>query len=127
MVEEAYRYFFEINLIGEPTFAVIRRKSPAIADGFDTQMTQRIDWEFFTRFFAGQPILHCPEILGTYHIHARSTSIANARFANHRREYNHLLAIVMQRFGTCLGPTRLAKLERRRAKIAGRFAFWPFS
>src|SRR5262245_14365814 len=35
MLQEAYRYRFEVNLIGEPTFAVMRRSSPDLHKGFD--------------------------------------------------------------------------------------------
>lgn len=117
MLQEAYRYRFEINLIGEPTFVVLRRSSPAVERGFDPLMTQMIDWEFFTRFFLDRPILHCPEMLGTYHIHRRASSIGNAALSHHYREYDHLLEIVLQRFGPSLGRWRARQLRRHRGRI----------
>jgi glycosyltransferase involved in cell wall biosynthesis len=117
MLREAYRYRFEFNLIGEPTFVMVRRNSPAVGKGFDPLMTQMIDWEFFTRFFADRPILHCPEVLGTYHIHKRASSMKNASPSRHHREYDYLLGVVLQRFGPSLGLWRSRQLRRRRRRI----------
>ena len=117
MLREAYRYRFEINLIGEPTFVILRRSSTVVERGFDPLMTQMIDWEFFTRFFVDRPIVHCPEVLGTYHIHRRAWSIENAAPSRHYREYDYLLGIVLQRFGPSLGRWRARQLQRRRSRI----------
>ena len=91
MIEEAMRFCFEINLVGEPTFLAVRREHPAALAGYDPSMAQMIDWEFTTRFFLDGPVVHTPERLGTYHVHARGQSIENAPLSRHYREYAYLM------------------------------------
>jgi glycosyltransferase involved in cell wall biosynthesis len=117
MLEEAHRHLFQINLIGEPTFVVMRRNASAIKKGFDARLAQMIDWEFFTRFFVEQPILHCPEVLGTYHIHSRSASVRHARDSNRHQEQEYLLRILIQRFAGALARKQIAKLQLHKISI----------
>jgi hypothetical protein len=117
MVEEAMRFRFEINLVGEPSFCVVRRDHPAVARGFDEQMQQMIDWEFATRFFADGPIARCHDVVGTYHIHSRGSSLANARLSRHYREYDHLLGVVRERFARHLTPEQARALDERRTEV----------
>jgi hypothetical protein len=124
MLSEVYRYRFEINLIGEPTFVVMRRNSPALTAGFDPLMSQMVDWELFTRFFVDRPIVHCPEILGAYHIHAKASSIANVHLSRHYREYEHLLGIVLERFAGVLGIWRSTVLKIKHSKVRSLYRNW---
>jgi glycosyltransferase involved in cell wall biosynthesis len=117
MVEEAMRYCFEINLLGEPTFVMLRRDCEAVRRGFDAEMSQMIDWEFFTRCFTDRPILHVPEVLGTYHIHARASSIDNAPLSRHYREYDHLIEVVRRRFAGVLREDEVARLDVRQVEV----------
>ncbi len=114
MLDEALRFRFEINLIGEPSFAVFRRDHPAVAVGFDEQMQQMIDWEFFTRFFAEAPVARCHDTIGSYHVHARGSSLANAKLSRHYREFDHLLGVVLERFAATLTAIDRGALEERR-------------
>ena len=123
MTKEAHRHRFKINLIGEPTFVVMRRKARALAKGFDTRMKQMVDWELFTRFFVDQPILHCPEVLGKYHIHCQSASTAFAQGSDQSWEHEYLLRILIQRFARSLGPRQLAQLQHRHTRIKVYSAF----
>jgi glycosyltransferase involved in cell wall biosynthesis len=117
MIEEAMRFQFEINLIGEPSFCIMRRDHPAVALGFDERMKQMIDWEFFTRFFADGPIARCHEVVGTYHVHARGSSLANARLARHYREYDYLIGVTLARFARQLAPDQVLALNERRVEV----------
>jgi glycosyltransferase involved in cell wall biosynthesis len=116
MIEEAMRFRFEINLIGEPSFVVFRRDHPAVARGFDERMEQMIDWEFFTRFFVDAPIARCDEVVGSYRVHRGGSSLRNARLSRHYRELDLLLGIVLERFARRLAPEQAAALELRRAE-----------
>jgi tetratricopeptide (TPR) repeat protein len=116
MIEEAMRFGF-INLIGEPSFCIVRRDYPAVAQGFAEGMQQMIDWEFFTRFFADGPIARCHDVVGTYHIHARGSSLANARFARHYHEYDYLIGVTLARFARQLAPDQVRALEERRVEV----------
>ena len=117
MIEEAMRFKFEINLIGEPSFVVLRRDHPAVAQGFDEGMQQMIDWEFFTRFFAGAPIARCHDVVGTYHVHAGGSSLANSRLSRHYVEYEYFLGIVLPRFERSLTPDFARVLKERRDEV----------
>ena len=117
MVEEAMRFSFEINLVGEPSFAMMRRDLPEVHTGFHDKMSQMIDWEFFTRFFVDRPVLHTDEKIGTYHIHARATSIRNSPLSKHYQEYDILLQTIHRRFGEVLTTEQKNQLERRHAEV----------
>lgn len=117
MLDEALRFQFEINLIGEPSFAVFRRDHPAVAAGFDERMQQMIDWEFFTRFFAVGPVARCHDVVGSYHVHARGSSLANARLSRHYREFDHLLGVVLERFAVALTAADRTALDARREEV----------
>ena len=117
MVAAAMEHRFEINLIGEPSFTMVRREHPATRAGFDVSMRQMLDWEFVTRFFADRPVLHCAEILGTYRIHAAAASIDNAPLSLHYREYDYFLGIVLGRFQVRLDPEQTHVLEQRREEV----------
>ena len=118
MVDEAMRFAFEINLIGEPSFALFRRDHPAVRAGFDESLQQLIDWEFWTRFFAAGPIARCHDVIGTYHVHQRGSSLANRHLSRHYREYGHLLDLVPLRFAPHLTAADRAALDARRLEVA---------
>ncbi len=114
MFREALVHHFRINLIGEPSFVIFRRENPAVEEGFDPLMTQMMDWEFFTRFFKDKPILHCPKVLGTYHIRGKGASVDNAKnLVRHHREFDHLLELVLERFRAFLDEESRALLREK--------------
>lgn len=117
MLDHACRHCFELNLIGEPSFAIFRRRSPAAAGGFDERLPQLLDWEFFTRFFVDRPLLFAREELGVYHLHAQAESLRNSA-RDHYPEVHRLQGIALERFGHLLGDERRRALEGRRAEIA---------
>lgn len=114
MCREAMQHAFEVNLIGEPAFSMFRRQHPATQGGYDASMSQMMDWEFQTRFFASGPIVHCPEVLGTYHIRAAGVSVDNAQdLSRHYREYAHLLQLVLERFARWLSEADEERLREQ--------------
>jgi hypothetical protein len=123
MIDEAMRFRFEINLIGEPSFVVVRNDHPAVAAGFDPGLSQMIDWEFFTRLF-DCPVVHSTANVGSYHIHSAGQSVENAPLSRHYREYDHLLGIVMQRFAGILDAEQMESLKVRRDEVVALRAEW---
>lgn len=117
MIEEAMRHRFEINLIGEPAFVVVRRDTPEARAGFHPEMVQMLDWEFSSRFFASRPILHCARELGAYHLHGAGASVGNAPMARHYRECDHMLGSVLERFAPRLAAEQRAILAERRREV----------
>ncbi len=114
MLDAALERLFEVNLIGEPSFTLVRRDHPATRAGYHPRMKQLIDWEFASRFFVERPILHCPEILGTYRIHASASSVGSAASASQHREYMLLLESVLVHFMARLSPEQVERIESRR-------------
>jgi glycosyltransferase involved in cell wall biosynthesis len=118
MVDEAMRFAFEINLVGEPSFAIFRRDHPAARAGFDEGMQQLIDWEFWTRFFAVGPIARCHDVVGRYHVHQGGSSLANRHLSRHYREYGRLLERVPERFASLLTAADRSALDARSVEVA---------
>ncbi|MCB9920400.1 MAG: glycosyltransferase family 2 protein [Planctomycetes bacterium] len=117
MRKQAMRHAFEINLIGEPSFVLFRRDHPAVEAGFDTAMKQMVDWEFYTRLFASNPIVQTETNLGTYRLHASGASTGNAAQETHWAEYDHLLKLVEQRFAEALSTEERDRLAERHREI----------
>jgi len=111
MIEEAMRHRFMINLIGEPSFVVVRRDHPAVREGFDPAMSQMLDWEFHTRFFHDAPIVRTDVVIGEYHLHDRGASKANLPLSTHFEDYRHLLVRVLARFAQVLAPDERVALD----------------
>ncbi|HTF89699.1 MAG TPA: glycosyltransferase [Planctomycetota bacterium] len=117
MVEMAMEHRFELNLTGEPSFNLLRRDHAAIREGYHSELRQMLDWEFATRFFADAPILHCPEVLGTYRIHVAGSTVGNSALTTQYGDYARLIDLVLQRFAGLLSRThvealRAVRLER---------------
>lgn len=117
MLDAAMQHRFEVNLIGEPSFTMVRRDHPATRAGYHPGMRQMIDWEFTSRFFVDRPILHCPEALGTYRIHSAGASVGNTPMTLQYKEYMLLLESVLKRFADRISVSQRAQLLQRRAKF----------
>ncbi len=117
IVDAAMKHRFEVNLIGEPSFTMVRSEHHATQAGYNLEMKQMLDWEFATRFFAEKPILHCAEVLGSYRIHSAGASVGNAPMTLQYREYNLLLDIILPRFEPLLTANQEALLVARREEF----------
>ena len=117
MIDAALEHRFKINLIGEPSFTMVRRDHPVTRAGYHAEMRQLLDWEFAMRFFADKPILHCPESLGTYRIHAAGESVGKVKLSYHYEEYGYLLDSVLVHLKDRLGLSQTSILEERREEI----------
>lgn len=117
MIDAAMQHGFTLNLIGEPSFTMVRRDHPATREGYHLGMRQMLDWEFAIRFFADKPILHCAESLGTYRIHAAGASVDHAAQSRQYQEYKHLLDSVLSRLHSRLTAAQTCTLTDRRAEI----------
>ncbi|MCY2959007.1 MAG: glycosyltransferase [Planctomycetota bacterium] len=116
MIDAALEHRFEVNLIGEPSFTMFRRDHPATREGYHPEMKQLIDWEFAARFFLVGPILHCPEELGTYRLHAAGSSIGNSPLDLQHREYRLLMDSVLSRSSSRLSEVQATFLRERRSE-----------
>jgi glycosyltransferase involved in cell wall biosynthesis len=116
MIDAAFEHGFEVNLIGEPSFTMIRRDHPEMRVGYHPEMKQLIDWEFAARFFLNGPILHCPEEIGTYRIHAAGSSMGSSPLVRQHRDYQLLLESVLNRSPGRLSEAQTAFLRERIAE-----------
>jgi len=65
------------NLIGEPSFVMMRRSSLEIAGGFAQDMLQFLDVEMWTRLLQHTNFSYLAEELGTFRVHLKGASLKN--------------------------------------------------
>jgi glycosyltransferase involved in cell wall biosynthesis len=118
MVAQAARHGFGVNLIGEPSFVIFRRTARAAADGFDPAFSQMIDWEFYTRFIAEGPIVHCSSVVGEYRLHDEASSFANLKVSRHREDLALLLERLESRFAAHLDDAHREVIAAQRRALA---------
>ncbi|MEM7516899.1 MAG: hypothetical protein AAF368_08250, partial [Planctomycetota bacterium] len=121
MVKAAMEYRFRVNLIGEPTFTLHRRDHPVIRQGYKASMGQLIDWEFLTRFFCREPIVHCTESLGTFRIHAEGSSAKNTPVWLRYQTYKNLIDGIFEDSGESMKPEHVQELRETRLEIETEF------
>ncbi len=117
MVREAMRLGFLLNLVGEPSFAVVRRSHPAVRQGFDERFRQLVDWEFYTRLFTSGPVVRTDVVVGAYRIHKAAASYANRNDGTAYREQVPFLEMMEERFRPLLGWRGRLRLRRRRRGV----------
>lgn len=66
------------NMVGEPSFVVMRRSLVDAAGPFHPTMAQFLDAEYWTRCFAKADWYFEPRVLGKFRVHAVGTSALNA-------------------------------------------------
>lgn len=88
------------NVIGEPSFVVMRKKTADAAGSFHATMAQFLDAEYWTRCLAVSDWYFEPTILGRFRVHDMGTSALNA--ASKKGIYDRLEA--MENVVLLLGP-----------------------
>ena len=58
-----------MNVVGEPSFALMRRDAMERAGGFDRRLRQLVDWEFWLRMAKVGPLAFVDETVGTFRVH----------------------------------------------------------
>lgn len=66
------------NIIGEPSFVLLRRSVVDDAGAFHPTMAQGLDYEYWTRCLAKSDWYFEPRVLGKFRVHAAGTSALNA-------------------------------------------------
>jgi len=102
-----------VNVLGEPSFVLLRREAARRAGGFHPGFTQLVDWEFWLRLAREGPIVFVDETLGVFRIHDRGQSVRNHGSLRIPWEYVRLLTRIHEAYGGTL-----ARRDRRRLESA---------
>jgi glycosyltransferase involved in cell wall biosynthesis len=95
------------NIIGEPSFVMLRRNLVDVVGPFHPTMRQFLDTEYWTRCLASADFFYLPEELGEFRVHPDGTSAQN-EFAGKG---------IFERFDTLTQAVTLLPVElRKRAK-----------
>ncbi|MFZ6002404.1 MAG: glycosyltransferase family 2 protein [Actinomycetota bacterium] len=78
-VAELALNYWAINVLGEPTSAMVRRDVFDRHGPFDANLTQLCDWEYWIRVGASEGLWFEVEKLATFRIHPHGTSLGNRR------------------------------------------------
>lgn len=114
-----------VNVVGEPSFVLLRREVAIRAGGFDPSFGQLVDWDLWLRLARESPIVFVHENLGVFRVHAEGQSASNHRRLRTVAECIRILGGIRRRYGS-----RLTRRERRRlftsqcrygAHLAGEF------
>lgn len=92
------------NIIGEPSFVMLRRRLIDIVGPFHPTMRQFLDTEYWTRCLASADFFYLPEQLGKFRVHSEGTSAQN-EFAGKG---------IFERFDTLRQAVTLLPIEHRR-------------
>lgn len=103
-----------LNVVGEPSFVLLRRDATLESGGFDSTFRQLADWELWLRLARRGPLAFVNESLGQFRVHAGSQSAASFRTLRVRRELLRFLAHAGRLYAADLSPEARRALRRRR-------------
>jgi hypothetical protein len=109
-----------VNVIGEPSFVLLRRQAALTAGGFFEQLAQLPDWDLWLRLLRKGRAVFVDEATGVFRVHAGGRSAALDPLAL-ARENVTLLARVRRAYADALEPIELrylcGELWRFRARL----------
>jgi glycosyltransferase involved in cell wall biosynthesis len=101
-----------VNLIGEPSFALMRSAAARSRGGFDPGLRQLVDWDLWLRLARTGPLAFVDESLGVFRVHPGGASASNNRSLRTRLEFLKVLARIRQEYGADLSPDARRRLRR---------------
>jgi glycosyltransferase involved in cell wall biosynthesis len=102
-----------VNVLGEPSFVLLRRDAVLKAGGFHPGFCQLVDWDLWLRLAREGPLVFVDETLGVFRVHDRGQSSRNHGSLRIPWEYVRLLSRIREGYGRTL-----ARAERRRLESA---------
>ncbi|HEY2944039.1 MAG TPA: glycosyltransferase [Vicinamibacteria bacterium] len=102
-----------VNVLGEPSFVLLRRHAVMRAGGFDPGYRQLVDWDLWLRLGRGAVLVFVDETLGVFRVHDGGQSVRNRGSLRVPWEYVRLLTRIQRQYGPALG-----RAERRRLGTA---------
>jgi glycosyltransferase involved in cell wall biosynthesis len=106
-----------VNVIGEPSFVLMRAEAVRRAGGFDERLRQLVDWDLWLRLAARGPLCFVDRIVGTFRLHAASQSAYTHGTPRVPWEYVQILNRVLSEYGPTLG------VEERRVVTRARWRY----
>jgi glycosyltransferase involved in cell wall biosynthesis len=88
-----------VNVVGEPSFVLLRHEAAIRAGGFDSTFAQLVDWELWLRLARESPVVFVNESLGVFRVHAASQSASNHRRLRTVNECIRLLGHIRRQYG----------------------------
>ena len=104
----------DTNVVGEPSFVLVRREAALAAGGFDTRLHQLPDWDLWLKLGRDAPLAFVDESLGVFRIHRGGQSFANFGRAGRHREALRLMRNLQRWYAKHLGPEARRWIRRRR-------------
>lgn len=101
-----------VNLVGEPSFVLLRREALRRSGGFDPALRQLVDWDLWLRLARLGPLAFVDARLGVFRVHAGGASAANQGRLRTRLEFLRVLARIREEYGAELSPGALRQLRR---------------
>jgi GT2 family glycosyltransferase len=106
-----------VNVVGEPSFTLIRRDAVEQVGGFDVRYHQLVDWDLCLRLARRGPIVFVDDLLGVFRVHGGGHSAAGHRSLRTRLELLRILAMVHREYGGLLTTDERARLSRARWRM----------
>lgn len=110
------------NLVGEPSFVLLRRAVALAAGGFDVRFRQIVDWELWLRLGRGRPLAIVDDRLGSFRLHQGSQSVRNHRRLRTRWELLELVGCIRRLYAAGLTPIARRRLRALRWRYARHLA-----
>jgi len=115
-----------VNVVGEPSFVLMRRDAVRRAGGFDPAFRQLVDWDLWLRLGHEAALAFVDEVVGVFRVHAKAQSARNHGSLRVPWEYLMLLSGIRRRYGRGLRRGERRRLEaarwRCRRHLAGEAA-----
>jgi glycosyltransferase involved in cell wall biosynthesis len=102
------------NVVGEPSFVLMRREAALRAMPFDTRLRQLCDWDFWLRMSRRAPMCRVDACVGTFRLHARSATSMNHRQGPLHREHFRFYGNIGAAYGPLLSDGDRQRLRRLR-------------
>jgi glycosyltransferase involved in cell wall biosynthesis len=87
-----------VNVLGEPSFVLVRTEAARRAGGFHPGFCQLVDWDLWLRLAREGPLVFVDEILGVFRVHNRGQSIRNHGSLRIPWEYVRLLTRIRRAY-----------------------------
>jgi glycosyltransferase involved in cell wall biosynthesis len=112
-----------VNVLGEPSFVLLRTGAALRAGGFDPSYRQLVDWDLWLRLGRDAVLVFVDETVGTFRVHDGGQSVRNHGSLRVPWEYVRLLTGIHRHYGETLAQPDRRRLEtarwRSRRHLAG--------
>jgi glycosyltransferase involved in cell wall biosynthesis len=105
-----------LNVIGEPSFVLLRQSALRRAGGFDPRLRQLVDWELWLRLAGLGPMSFVDRVLGAFRVHAGGASARNQRTPRTAWEHVRVLRTVERVYGARLSPAERGQVSAARGR-----------